>query len=70
MSKLLQNLTARINNLIQYKDKKKPVDAIPEEALFSDEEIDLFGNFWIQNSFEEEEFKTDSNIKKFFDNKK
>jgi hypothetical protein len=63
MSKLLQNLTARINNLIQYKDKKKPVDAIPEEALFSDEEIDLFGNFWIQNSFEEEEIKNNLNTK-------
>ena len=58
MNKLLQNLTTRINNLIQYKDKKKPIDAIPEEALFSDEELDVFANFWIQKSFEEEEFKT------------
>lgn len=66
MNKLLQNLTTRINNLIQYKDKKKPIDAIPEEALFSDEELDVFANFWIQKSFEEEEFKTNSEVTKYY----
>ena len=61
MNKFSSNLLTRINNLISYKNKKKPVSEIYEDTLFSDEEIDLFENFWIQKSLEEQEIKNNLN---------
>ena len=63
MNKFSSNLLTRINNLISYKNKKKPVSEIYEDTLFSDDEIYVFENFWIQKSLEEQEIKKNLNTR-------